>query len=150
MFRAALMLILSLGTGCGYALLTPQRGTQIGAIEDMTAQGDLGIFTRRALRGLAGAARSDAAVLSGRVLSLDDQLLGMDQTIAQTQSRIVIELVATQDGAPIWQARQVVAAAWRRGTTLEDSLLARRAAVHSAIRQGVDRLWLRWTTRGNR
>ncbi|MGK0361451.1 MAG: hypothetical protein ACI9U2_003769 [Bradymonadia bacterium] len=150
MLRAALMVVLSLCSGCGYALVTAEAGTRIGPIEDLTAQGDLGIVTRRALRGIAGAAHEGAAELSGRVRALGDQALAFDGTVAQTQSRVVIELVATRDGAPIWQAQQVVAASWRRGATLEDSLLARRAALHTAIRQGVDRLWLRWTTRGAR
>ena len=150
MLRAVLMVILSLSSGCGYGLVSPGDGARIGSIEDLSVEGDLGLVARRALRGIAGQPGAGAAVLTGRVRTLDEQLLAVDGTIGQTQSQVAIELVATRDGAQIWQAREVVAAAWRRGTTLEDSLLARRAALHTAIRNGVDRLWVRWIRRGAR
>lgn len=150
MLRAALMVILWLCAGCGYGLVDSGHGARVGDIEDLSAEGDLGVAARRALRTLAGAARADAAVVSGQVRTLADRPLAFDGTIAQTQSQVLIELVATRDGVPIWQGRQVIAAPWRRGATLEDSLVARRAALHSAVRLGVDRLWARWTTRGTR
>jgi hypothetical protein len=145
---------LSLGlllTGCGYAWVTAGEGVQIGAIIDLSAEGDLGLTARTHLRRLAGKPARNAAQVDGRIRVLPERPGGFDAGGA-TLYHAPVELILTVEhatGRP-WQHKVTVDATFVRGPTTTETWASRRIALKQAVEQGVERWWARWTSRGRR
>lgn len=155
MFTSRAWRIAALGltilAGCGYSVVTAGEGLRIGALTDLSAEGDLALVARTHLRRLAGQASEAAPQVSGRIRVLPERTAGFDEAGA-TLYHAPVELALTieQANGEVAQHRIMIDAAFVRGTGPVETWAGRQAALRTAVERGVDRWWARWTGRGKR
>lgn len=140
---AALIAILL--AGCGYGFVRSDGGPvatlQMGAVHDLSAEGDLGVLAARALqrRFVERVARS-GPTLTGELRTLDETVVAHDGSGAMYRVGVRLELQLVDDGgAPLWSSGPTTRhEVYVRGRSPFDSREARRHALVRATEAAVD------------
>jgi hypothetical protein len=139
----AALLAAAAPAACGYGFVRPEgvAAVRVGAIDDFSAEGDLGSVVRRRVRLAVREPGDGAPVLDGTVRVLDDAPAAFQNGFAAMYEQPVeVELrLADADGRPLWTSgprrRRAVFA---RGATPLETESARRAALSDAARAATD------------
>lgn len=139
-------LMIGASTGCGYRLIggddtlgAAHRGPlRIGAIDDLTVHGDLGLHAAHRLRtALAPRLTDDAPALTGTIRATGDLPLAFDADRRATARTAGVELelrITRPDGALAWTSGALRRTRpWLRGPDPLEDRAARRAATLDAL-----------------
>ncbi len=129
--------------GCGYGFVRGDdaAAVRLGAIDDLSAEGDLGVVVRRRVRLAVRVAAGAAPVLTGTVRALDDTPAAFQSGFAAMYEQPVeVELrLADAAGRPLWTSGpHRRRALFARGSTPLETESARRAALSEAARAATD------------
>ncbi|MCB9549813.1 MAG: hypothetical protein H6706_28735 [Myxococcales bacterium] len=143
------LLLLALGlAGCGYGLVRPATTPvpAIGAVQDLSADGELGLIAAARLRRLAAGHPAGPGALTGRLAVAPDQALGRDGAGrgALFQADVTLDLEAGDGPAATWRARARATATWVRGSDPLATTAARQLALADATEAAVDAAWDRY------
>ncbi|MEZ4465048.1 MAG: hypothetical protein R3F60_30270 [bacterium] len=134
--------------GCGYGLVRPDAVAvpTVGVIQDLSADGELGLVAAARLRQRGEGHPPAPGLLEGRVTVGPERTLGRDAAglSALYQADVALDLEVASAGEARWRARTQASATWVRGSDPLATTTARQLALADATAAAVDAAWDRF------
>ncbi len=129
------VLLALLLTSCGYGWVRSDGApVRLGVVQDLSAEGDLGLVAGRVLRRALAGRLGEGPVVTGELRTTDETLAAFDGAPAMYRVGVRLELrVLGGGGVVLWESGPATRhEVYARGPSPFDSLEARRLALRRA------------------